>query len=301
VRGLRRVGFTLPAYVVTWHVACYVPEAEGAGYRGGMPREQSVIAPGGPDTAGPAGEPAVRLGPLAGPGDSLADQAVTAIRSAVRDGTLQPGRLYSAYQLAGYLGVSRSPVREALMRLAEAGMVAFERNRGFRIVIPGPAEIAEVFQIRLLLEVSAARRAAEVTPVGLVAGLAAEHASMQAAVAAHDEARFMQHDQRLHRLILEAAGNARLTALVDGLRDATRTLGASTADRSRELGDIAAEHVPVIAAIRAGDGAAAGAAMAFHVAHTGRLLVAQAVAAGGADPGEGGEDSGGRWASEALA
>jgi DNA-binding GntR family transcriptional regulator len=262
-----------------------------------MPREQSAIAPGQPDAV--AGQ-AAGLGPLAGPGDSLTDQTVAAIRSAVRDGTLQPGRLYSAYQIAGYLGVSRSPVREALMRLAEAGMVAFERNRGFRIVIPGPAEIAEVFQLRLLLEVPAARRAAEVTPAGLVTGLTAEVASMRDAATGRHESLFMQHDQRLHRLILEAAGNARLTVLVDSLRDATRTLGASTADRSRELGDITAEHLPIIAAIRAGDGAAAAEAMAFHVAHTGRLLVAQATAPGGPAAGAAAGGEAGLWASEAL-
>jgi DNA-binding GntR family transcriptional regulator len=241
----------------------------------------------------PRERPAAALGPLAGPADSLADQAVAAIRAAVRDGTLRAGELYSAYQIASYLGVSRSPVREALMRLAEAGMVAFERNRGFRIVIPGAADIAEVFQLRLLLEVPAARQVAMVTPAGLAAGLAAELTQLRAAADGHHETLFMRHDQRLHRLILEAAGNARLTALVDNLRDATRTLGASTADRSRDLNDIAAEHVPIVDAIAAGDAPAAGAAMAHHVSHTGRLLVAQAVA--------GGQPSGGhQWATAAL-
>jgi DNA-binding GntR family transcriptional regulator len=240
----------------------------------------------------PREQPTAALDRLAGPADSLADQAVAAIRGAVRDGSLQAGQLYSAYQIASYLGVSRSPVREALMRLAEAGMVAFERNRGFRIVIPGAADIAEVFQLRLLLEVPAARRATMLAAAGravgpgvglrlgpgadLVAGLQSELARMRGAAADHDEALFMRHDQRLHRLILEAAGNSRLTALVDNLRDTTRTLGASTADRSRDLSDIAAEHVPIVDAIVAGDAAAAGAAMAHHLAHTGTLLVAQA-------------------------
>jgi DNA-binding GntR family transcriptional regulator len=233
-----------------------------------MPREHSPAA----------------LDRLAGPAASLTDQAVVAIRSAVRDGTLQPRRLYSAYQIASYLGVSRSPVREALMRLAEAGMVAFERNRGFRIVIPGPADIAEVFQLRLLLEVPAARRAALAVPAGLVAGLGAELARMHAAAAGRDEPLFMRHDQMLHQLILEAAGNTRLTALVGNLRDTTRILGASTADRTRTLDDIAAEHAPIVAAITAGDPGAAAAAMAHHVSHTGKLLVAQAVAESGAAP-----------------
>jgi DNA-binding GntR family transcriptional regulator len=248
----------------------------------------------------------VALGPLTGPAESLADQAVAAIRAAVRDGTLQAGHLYSAYQVAGYLGVSRSPVREALMRLAEAGMVRFERNRGFRIVVPGAADIAEVFQLRLLLEVPAARRAAARPPAGLAAGLSAELEQMRAAARRPDERLFMQHDQRLHRLILEAAGNARLAALVDSLRDATRTLGASTAGRSRGLADIAAEHAPVIEGIAAGDPAAAGRAMSRHIARTGRLLVAQATAAGrppgslGASPAGGPDNGADLWAAADL-
>jgi len=245
----------------------------------------------------PREQPAVELGPLAGPAESLADQAVAAIRTAVRDGTLQAGQLYSAYQIASYLGVSRSPVREALMRLAEAGMVSFERNRGFRVVVPGAAEIAEVFQLRLLLEVPAARRAAARPPAGLAARLAAELDQMRAAAGRLDERALMQHDQRLHRLILEAAGNSRLAALVDNLRDATRTLGASTAGRSRGLADITAEHVPVIDAISAGDPEAAAAAMSRHIAHTGRLLMAQAAAAKGDGPVTGTADE---WAVAAL-
>ncbi|MEP7026542.1 MAG: GntR family transcriptional regulator, partial [Actinomycetota bacterium] len=208
---------------------------------------------------------------------SLTDQAVAAIRQAVRDGALQPGQLYSAYQIADYLGVSRSPVREALMRLAEAGMVSFERNRGFRIVLPSPREIAEVFQLRLLLEVPAARQAAARAFAELVAGLRAELAAMGQAAASHDEPVFMRHDQRLHALVVAASGNSRVVKLVDGLRDLTRLLGASTVDRSRDLDDILGEHLPIVDAIAAGDTPAAGAAMTEHITHTGKLLVAQAV------------------------
>ena len=215
---------------------------------------------------------------LSAPPASLTDQAVAAIRQAVRDGALVPGQLYSAYQIADYLGVSRSPVREALMRLAEAGMVSFERNRGFRIVLPGPRDIAEVFQLRLLLEVPAARQAATSAPAGLVTGLRAEFDAMRRAAADHDEPVFMRHDQRLHALIVAATGNSRVVKVVDGLRDLTRLLGASTVDRSRDLDGILAEHLPILDAIAAGDGPAAGRAMAGHITHTGKLLTAQAVA-----------------------
>ena len=238
----------------------------------------------------PAESPAALLPPLAGPAMSLTDQAVAAIREAVHSRALQPGQLYSADQVAAMLGVSRSPVREALMRLAEAGMVRFERNRGFRIVIPGPPDIAEIFQLRLLLEVPAAREAARQRPGGLPAALRLELAQMRAAALGHDEAGFMRHDQLLHGRILAATGNTRMVSLVSNLRDITRTLGASTVDRSRDLDAIAAEHEPIVAAIAAGDAGAAAEAMRHHVSHTGKLLVAQAVAeAGGAGPSD-------RWA-----
>ncbi|MGI8334189.1 GntR family transcriptional regulator [Actinomadura scrupuli] len=231
-------------------------------------------------------ERTLSMTPLAVPAASLADQVAASIRAAVRAGTLQPGRLYSAYQMADNLGVSRSPVREALMRLAEAGMVEFERNRGFRIVIPQPRDIAEVFHLRLLLEVPAARRVASGAAPELIDALRAELREMSRAAGEHDEALFMRHDRRLHDLILGAAGNARLLRLIDGLRDTTRYLGASTVDRSRTLHDIYAEHVPIVDAIAAADAAAAGRAMSAHVTHTGRLLVAQAAteSADGTDP-----------------
>lgn len=233
-------------------------------------------------------EGALSMKPLAVPAASLADQVAASIRAAVRAGALQPGRLYSAYQMADNLGVSRSPVREALMRLAEAGMVEFERNRGFRIVIPRPRDIAEVFHLRLLLEVPAARRVASGTTPELIAALRAELREMSRAADEHDETLFMRHDRRLHDLILGTAGNTRLLRLIDSLRDTTRYLGASTVDRSRTLQDIYAEHVPIVAAIVAADPTAAGQAMSLHVTHTGRLLVAQAAAeaADGTDPDE---------------
>ena len=71
---------------------------------------------------------------------SLADAVAQAVRDGVAAGELVPDVTYSVYQLAELLGVSRSPVREALLRLAEVGLVRFERNRGFRVLLPPPEE-----------------------------------------------------------------------------------------------------------------------------------------------------------------
>jgi DNA-binding GntR family transcriptional regulator len=92
----------------------------------------------------------------------------------------------------------------------------------------------------------------------------------------------MHHDQRLHAAVLTAAGNRRVTAIVGNLRDVTRLIGASTVAVSRSLADVRAEHEPIVAAVERGDPDAAAAALAAHLEHTGRLLVAQAAREQGA-------------------
>ncbi|MER7504359.1 GntR family transcriptional regulator [Nonomuraea pusilla] len=212
---------------------------------------------------------------------TLTDQVFESVRRAIHSGELRPGQLYSVYQLAAELKVSRTPVREAMLRLAEAGLVRFERSRGFRVLRSDPKEIAEVFHLRLLLEVPAARLAAHRRDPALLQAMRAELEEMREAAAAHDEPRFMRHDAAFHRLLLQGGRNGKLVGIVDNLRDATITLGASTVDRSRSLPDIAREHEPILAALEAGDAEAVAAAMRSHIGHTGELLLAQAAAANG--------------------
>ena len=97
------------------------------------------------------------------------------------------------------------------------------------------------------------------------------------AAAAGDENEFAQHDLRSARPDPRAAGQPRARAIVRSLRETTRLLGASTADRTRTLADIDAEHAPIIEAIIAGDPAEAADSMRAHLVNTGRLLVRQAL------------------------
>lgn len=211
---------------------------------------------------------------------SLTDQAVDAVREAIQAGELRPGELYSVYQLAERLQISRTPVREALLRLAEARMIQFERNRGFRVLRRDAREIAEIFQLRLFLEVPAAQTAAGRADEPLLAALRAELGEMRTAAADHEEARFMSHDRRFHDLVLAGAGNDMLVGIVRGLRESLTTLGATTVDTSRSLRDVADEHQPILDALAARSPERAGAAVRSHLAHTARLLLAQV----GAEP-----------------
>lgn len=215
--------------------------------------------------------------PLDPRGGRRVEQAVAAVRAAIDDGRMKPGVRYSAYQLATSLGVSRTPVREALLRLEEVGLITFEPRQGFRIHSPRATDIADIFAVRLALELPAVRRAAATPDPRLAAALRAERGLMAEAAVTGTEDDFMRHDLRLHDLLLEWAGNERARAIVRGLRETTRLLGASTADRIRTLADIDREHTPVVDAVLAGRADAAAAAMRAHLVNTGRLLVQQAL------------------------
>ncbi|WP_222432127.1 GntR family transcriptional regulator [Leekyejoonella antrihumi] len=206
---------------------------------------------------------------------TLAEEVAAQVRSWIRDGTLLRDELYSVQQLADRFEVSRSPVREGLLALAESGLIEFTRNRGFRIVVPGARDVAEIFALRLALEPAAARRAAAVRSVAGVDRLTDAVDGMTRAAGQDDSAAFAQHDQALHHEIMRIAGNGRATAVIEELRDVTRALGPSTMGRSRSLTDILGEHQPFVDAIVAGNAARAEMSMHRHLVATGRLLVQQ--------------------------
>ncbi|HEY4280935.1 MAG TPA: GntR family transcriptional regulator [Conexibacter sp.] len=213
------------------------------------------------------------LDPLSGGRTTLTDLAVTALRAAILDGRLQAGGLYSVARLAQQLGVSRTPVREALLLLERQGMVRFERNRGARVLDSTARDLDEIFSLRLLLEVPAARRAAElITPADL-ALLKQELEAMRAQARAGDEPAFMAHDRRFHETLLAASGNRRLVEVVGSLRDTVRLRGASTVGRGRDLRAIHREHVRILDALRARDADAVARELRAHLLNTRRLLL----------------------------
>ena len=205
---------------------------------------------------------------------SLADAVAVAVRDGIAAGELAEGTTYSVYQLAEILDVSRSPVREALLRLAEAGLVEIARNRGFRVLLPSAHDVEEIFEIRLALEPPAVRRAATRADQDQRDLVAAHLATMRAAAERDDPAAFWPADRGLHDALLRASGNARAASIVDDLRATTALLGPPTTATGRTLREIHDEHAPIVDAVVAGDAAAAETAMRRHLSATGDRLVA---------------------------
>lgn len=209
-------------------------------------------------------------------GITTTDRVFAALRESILSGDFPAGSLHSIYRLADLLGVSRTPVREAVLRLADVGLVAIERNRGVRIRGVSIADVRSVFELRLMIEVPAAAYAAAHAGDDDLLVLEAELEGMRDGVAADDEPRFTAHDRALHHAIGSVLGNQRAQHEVAALRDSIQTRGASTLHRSRGMPEILGEHAPIVEAIVAGDPRRAAVLMEEHLVNTATLLMAQA-------------------------
>jgi DNA-binding GntR family transcriptional regulator len=210
-----------------------------------------------------------RVSPKAG----LTEQALEEVRRAIIEGRLPAGSLTSVRALSDALGISRTPVREALVDLAKTGMVSFERNRGVRINDSQGHDIQEIFQLRRMLEIPAMLEAVPHFTAKETRSLARELAAMRAHL--DDETQFMRHDRAFHLVPMEVLGNGRMIAIFDSLRDQTRVRNLSTVGRSRGLRAIVAEHKAIYDAVRRGHPREAAQAMERHLLITEELLSTQ--------------------------
>jgi DNA-binding GntR family transcriptional regulator len=131
----------------------------------------------------------------------LSAQAREELRRAIVEGRLPAGSLTSVRALSEALGISRTPVREALVDLAKEGLVTFERSRGVRVNDSKGHDILEIFQLRRMVEIPAMREAVLRFTVRDVRALGRELAAMRANL--QDERTFMHHDRAFHRVPLE--------------------------------------------------------------------------------------------------
>jgi DNA-binding GntR family transcriptional regulator len=198
---------------------------------------------------------------------SLRDQALTAIRQALITGHIVPGVVYSAASVAAELGVSNSPVREAMLALVDDGLMEAVPNRGYRPVTLTDADLAEIAQLRVFLEVPAAGLAAVIGLGDRLEELSELVVVIEQSAASGDLSANLEADRRFHLLLVEACGNGRLTDMVARLRDQTRLYNLPSLAASGALVASAAEHRPLLEAIVGGDRARAEALMRAHLAH----------------------------------
>ncbi|KIA64448.1 GntR family transcriptional regulator [Nocardia vulneris] len=208
--------------------------------------------------------------------ESKSEQIAAEIRDAIRQGRLERGVLYSSRELGERFGASRTPVREALLKLADLGLVKIERNRGARVLGQDGRGIVDLCSLRVLLEPPACRSAAAVMTSRDDEAMLAEYRIMERT--ADGGAEYFAADERLHELILEAGGNRRLAKFVAELRQTLALDGRHSVPRYQTVDTALKDHWDIIDALRKRDGVAAERAMRKHLVRSGDLLVAHSSA-----------------------
>ncbi len=194
-----------------------------------------------------------------------ARRAYDHVKERLLAGAYEDGELLSEGTIAQELGISRTPVREALLQLQSERLLTLYPKRGALVTPVSAREVAELFETRLLLERHCL--AAALPPAaGLVTALERELARQRELLAAGDFAAFVTADREFHRLWVAAAGNRILLDLYDRLRDRQQRVTASMiAADERRPETLVAEHEEIFAALREGDGEAADVALTRHL------------------------------------
>ncbi|MEO0484546.1 MAG: GntR family transcriptional regulator [Pseudomonadota bacterium] len=196
---------------------------------------------------------------------SATNRAVNELRELIFSATLPPGSDHLEAELAARLGLSRTPVREALARLEAQGLVQIRPRRGARIVGLSPTDMSEIYEVLTALEATAAAAAARrgLSAAELVP-MAQAIEAMEDALGEPDLARWAVADDQFHHALVAASGNSRLVEAAGLYADQVRRARMMTL-RLRPLPQKSNEdHRAVFAAIRAGDEATA---FSVHKAH----------------------------------
>ncbi|MGP2441041.1 GntR family transcriptional regulator [Streptomyces sp. JW3] len=214
----------------------------------------------------------------AGKGKALVDDTAAAIRARILSGEIPIGAQLRQAELAGLLGVSRTPVREALRQLQAGGLIEVLPHRGAVVRVPAPWEVREAYEVRAELEGLACVRAVRaITPdvlrelraanetVRAVSGRPAPDAGASPSTAAND---------CFHTLIHTVAGNQRLARAIKDVNEAfPRNVSALVLhDNPRHREDNIREHELIVEALAAEDAERARGAMKAHVISAGEQL-----------------------------
>lgn len=202
------------------------------------------------------------------------DRAYAFTKSRVLDATFAGGDLITEGEVAQALAMSRTPVREAFLRLQAEGLLRLYPKRGALVVPVSVSEVEAVMETRLLVERFAlekllARGPAPAVAAEMVGGIALQEES----AAAGDTDAFVAQDRQFHTSFVTAAGNPILAGLYDTLRDRQQRMVVTSLLRDgARVTSILAEHRQIADAVRDGDVERATAALVAHLRGTLDLL-----------------------------
>lgn len=209
------------------------------------------------------------------PRNSLHDQVTARVRDMIVDGRLEAGAPIPELELARQLGISRTPLREALKVLASEGLVELQARRGAIVKVFTAKDAQDMLAVIALLEEHAGREACNASDAE-IAAIVDLHAQMRGHFERRERPEYFSLNQEIHNAIVRAAGNPTLAVLHGILRTRMRRLRYIGNQSPDNWSAAMAEHDAFVAALRARDGKRLGQLMREHLANTWPRIVAAA-------------------------
>jgi DNA-binding GntR family transcriptional regulator len=189
------------------------------------------------------------------------------LSAAIISGELAAGSLVSVPTLAARFDVSATPVREAMLDLEQRGFVKSVRNKGFRVIAMSDRDLAEVIELRQLLEAPIMGAIAKDFPVQSLPEWQVKAKTIKNFAEEGDLVRFIAADRNFHLELLQLHGNSRLVEAVRELRFQTRMVNLIRMTKSKELGEAAQEHFTMLQLLADGKAAEVESLTVLHLAH----------------------------------
>ena len=181
------------------------------------------------------------------------------------EGELGNGKRLDETELSGFYGVSRTPVREALQRLAESSLAEHLPRRGTFVRSPSLSQLVEMFEVMAELECMAIRLAARRATTNDIDALEKDNETCRAAVAANDTKKYYEVNARLHGRIYQMSGNSFLAVEARRLHDRLRPFRRLQLRVRGRMEESMAEHDIILAALRDGNADRAMETMKKHI------------------------------------
>ena len=203
------------------------------------------------------------------------DTAYATLRAEIVDWTLQPGDALAEAELSGRLGISRTPVREALAKLVSDGLAEPQGGRGLVVTPLAASNVTELFELRQALEQQAASLAAARRDPAVFVALRDELREVPALLGSTDPDRHAYYDlvARFDAAIDDAVRNPYLVAALGGVRTHLSRIRRLSRDNPARLLDAAREHLLIIDAIVDGDASLAADATRVHLHYSLRSIL----------------------------
>jgi DNA-binding GntR family transcriptional regulator len=195
----------------------------------------------------------------------LRDMAYEHIKEAIRQARVQPGQPLSETRLSQQLGISRTPVREALQVLAQEGLVQIIPGRAVTVAAPSVRDVMDAVHVRSILEPELARLAAKHISPDQLETLQEAQRGLEAAVAAQDRAAWSRADNSYHEVLSAACPNQLLGDLAMEYRNRVSYLSVDSQGNWERIAVCTQEHRQIVGMVAAGDADGAAAAVRDHI------------------------------------